>query len=386
MRELLTDDPILALAHPSILPDPYPALAWLRENRPLFWYPRFDSWILTRHRDCVAVLRDTARFGSDWRRAGEDVPIQALSVQSLDPPEHTAVRRLLMEALRTVDGPALTRTISAQVDAVLRELAARDQFDLVTDLAEPLALSTTMALLGVSEPELDWFVPVADAIADGMDAGLWPEKGSAAMTARAQLAEYTAHWLDQPPPNGVVGHLARHAGPDVERPVLANTLRVLLHAGYTSASKLLGLATVALLESGGLGRFPVSASGPAVEELARYGCPVQALARVCVQDTVLGGERIHAGQAVTLLLGAANRDPARFTAPDTVCLDRTPNPHLGFGRGAHSCLGSPIAARLTGTVLRILASRHPTLRTVAAPRYRDNLTLRGLRGCTVAWH
>ncbi|MGA8112581.1 MAG: cytochrome P450 [Actinocatenispora sp.] len=380
----MADDPILALAEPGTLTDPYPALARLRETQPIFWYPRFESWILTRYVDAVEVLRDSTRFGSDWRRAGEDVPPQALSVQTLDPPEHTAVRRPLMEALRTVDGPALEASIAGHTATLLDRLAGRSRFDFVTDLAEPLALHTTMTLLGVPAPDLGWFVPVADAIADGMDAGLWPEKGERAMPARAELAAYTAGWLDDPAPHGLVGQLARHTGDDVERTVLANTLRVLLHAGYTSASKVLGLAAAALLGTGGFGRFPVRAPGPAVEELTRYCSPVQALARVCVENTTLGGVPMRAGQAVTLLLGAANRDPDRFPRPDELRFDRAPNPHLGFGRGAHSCLGSPVANRQTRIVFDVLA-RYPELRAAGAPEYRHNLTLRGLRHLPVAW-
>lgn len=195
-----------------------------------------------------------------------------------------------------------------------------------------------------------------------------------------ELAALTASWLANPARHGIVGQLAEagtQAG--VAPEVVANSLRVLLHAGYASAAKLLGLTVAALLESAdGLAGFRTADPKLAVEELVRYTSPVQATGRVCVTDTWLGETLLHAGQPVTLLLGAANHDPTRFPDPDALLLDRHPNPHLGFGRGAHSCLGSWLATAQARAALRALAERIPQLRAISAPRYRRSLTLRGL--------
>ncbi|MGW6390490.1 cytochrome P450 [Streptomyces sp. NPDC055103] len=123
--------------------------------------------------------------------------------------------------------------------------------------------------------------------------------------------------------------------------------------------------------------FPATPAS-AVDELIRYDAPVQADARVCVADTELGGVTIRAGDPVTLFLGAANHDPLRFDHPAELRLDRAPNPHLGFGRGAHACLGASMAIRLAGSVLGALARDYPDARGVAEPDHRRNLTLRGL--------
>src|SRR5262245_54655061 len=111
MQDILSPDPILALARPEVLADPYPAYAWLREHTPVFWYEPLGSWFLTRYADCVEVLRDNVQFGADWRRIGEQLPPHVLSVQTLDPPEHTAIRRLLMEAMPGQDDAATMGTI-----------------------------------------------------------------------------------------------------------------------------------------------------------------------------------------------------------------------------------------------------------------------------------
>jgi cytochrome P450 len=381
VREFLEADPILALARPDILRDPYPAYAWLREHRPAFWYEPLASWVLTRHADCVAVLKDSTRFAADWRRIGEETPPQAVSIQTLDPPEHTEIRRLVMDALRSQGVAAVERMVAERARELLAQAARRASFDFVTEFAQPLALSTITGFLGVPTPDEAWFVPVADAIADGMDAGLWPERAEPAMKARAELADLTDGWLSGARRPGVVGIIAeRAAGSGIDRTVIANTLRVLLHAGYTSSSKLLCLAAAALMEvPDGLGMLRRAADpGRAVEELVRYTSPVQAMARACVTEVTFGEVTARVGEAVTLLLGAANRDPARFAEPDTLRLDRHPNPHVGFGRGAHSCLGSSFAALQARTALSLLAKHHPATRSAGPLTYRRNLTLRSL--------
>ncbi|MFD9339078.1 cytochrome P450 [Streptomyces sp. NPDC060028] len=338
---------------------------------------------MTRHSDCLSVLTDSARFASDWRRAGEDIPAPLLSVQTLDPPEHTAIRHLLLDGFRAQDRQALHDTMERQAADLLAELAQRPSFDFVGELAEPLALRFITAFLGVDAPDQAWFVPMSRTVVDGMDAGLWPEKHEPAVSARARLAEYAGGWLADPPKDGLIAYVAQHAesaaAAGVDRAVLRNSLRVVLHAGYESASRLLGNAAAALLTTpGALTAFRRAPLAAAVDELIRYDAPVQADARVCVTETELAGVTIRAGDPVTLLLGAANHDPLRFAHPTELRLDRAPNPHLGFGRGAHACLGASMAIRLAGSVFTTLARDYPDARAVAEPEHRRNLTLRGL--------
>ncbi|MCM2579582.1 cytochrome P450 [Streptomyces meridianus] len=298
----------------------------------------------------------------------------------IDPPEHTAVRHLLLDGFRAQDRQALHHGLEHQARDMLARLARLSSFDFVGELAEPLALRFVTAFLGVPAPDPAWFVPMSRAIVDGMDAGLWPEKHEPAVAARAELAQFTGGWLADPPENGLVAHVAQEAaGTDVQPDVLRNSLRVVLHAGYESVSRLLGNAAVAMLTTtGAAAAFRSAPRAAAVDELIRYDAPVQADARVCVTDTELAGVTVRAGDPVTLFLGAANHDPLRFAHPTELRLDRAPNPHLGFGRGAHACLGASMAIRLTGTVLGILAGEYPDARAVAEPEHRRNLTLRGL--------
>ncbi|MDL4773057.1 cytochrome P450 [Actinomadura xylanilytica] len=382
MPEALSSDPIMSLARPEVIADPYPALAVLRAERPAFFYERLGSWMFTRHADCVTVLRDSSRFAADWRRVGETLPPRTVNMMTLDPPEHTVVRRFFMDLLREQDGPDIERLIAARAAELLAALEDRPSFDLLTEFAEPLALSVTADYLGVPVPDGDWISGIGRAAAAGMDAGLWPERAAPVQVAQEQSAGLIDGWLADPPTGGIVGAVAaRAAGSGVDPSVLSNTVRGLLFSGYSSRSKLLALAAAAALHERAVRLEDVRDApdpGRAVEELIRYTSPIQAVARACVTDTEVGGVTVRAGEGVTLLLGAANRDPDRFPDPDAIRLDRHPNPHLGFGRGPKSCLGSPSTTVFTRTALGVLADRHPSVHAVAAPVYHPNLTLRSL--------
>jgi cytochrome P450 len=383
----LAADPITTLAELSTPHDPYPVYARLRAASPVYWSDFLDSWVITGYDECLAVLRDSTSFASDWRRIGEDTPEPLLSIQSLDPPAHTRIRHFMVEAVRSLDHTGLEHEIRERVRTRLEALRGRT-FDYVTEFAAPLALDTITRILGIPRLDPVWFLPVSQAIVDGMDAGVWPETGPPSVAARARLAELAAGWLDDPPTDGLVGYVAARAdGSGIPRQVLLNTLRAVLHAGFESAGRLLGNGLVALLaDEGAMARLAAADRTRAVEELVRFDAPVQADSRACVVETRIGEQSIAPGNPVTMLLGAANRDPSRFAEPDTLDFTRHPNPHLGFGRGAHSCLGQPLAIIQARAVFGTLATEYPEIRAVRPPVYRRNLTLRGLAKFDVAIH
>ncbi|MDF1521837.1 MAG: cytochrome P450 [Trueperaceae bacterium] len=167
---------------------------------------------------------------------------------------------------------------------------------------------------------------------------------------------------------------------------------LLITAGHETTVNLIANAVLAL------SRHPhvrdVLAADPAamptaVEELLRFDGPVErALNRWAAEDVVWGGETIRRGEPLILILGSANRDPERFEAADALDPVRTPNPHVAFGKGAHYCMGAPLA-RLEGEIaLNALLARLPGLRVVVdeeALRYRFLPGFRALEALPVAW-
>src|SRR5690349_19530418 len=122
-------DPLTILGEPATLRDPYPVYARMRASDPVYWSDLLGSWVLTRYGDCVTVLRDTGRFASDWRRVGEAIAPPMLSIQTLDPPEHTRIRHLMVAAFRTLDLAALDRMIAANAKRLIAHLRGRDHVD-----------------------------------------------------------------------------------------------------------------------------------------------------------------------------------------------------------------------------------------------------------------
>jgi cytochrome P450 len=125
----------------------------------------------------------------------------------------------------------------------------------------------------------------------------------------------------------------------------------------------------------------------AVEELLRYESPSQHTARICPEDTELGGKHIRKGQAVIAVMGAANRDPERFPEPDRLDLGRADNRHLAFGWASHFCFGAALARIEGQLVFQAIASRTNNLTLEPGPIvWRENLGLRGLTSLPVTFN
>lgn len=249
-------DPIRDLMSPQTLS--VAASMWepFGHREGLWWSDTLDSWVAASLGDCSAVLSDADRFCSDWRRLGEGTPASALTVQIVDPPEHTAVRALLVHVFHSLDWDNVQRSIADNVQRRVTALADRSSFGFTREFAGPLALETITGVLGVTLPEQRRFVATSAGIVDSMDYALRPETVEPGRAARAELAELAGQWLDErvseTSRRGVVGYLAAHRGTgDVSETVLRNSLRVVLHSGYESASRLLGNALLACLHSPG---------------------------------------------------------------------------------------------------------------------------------------
>ncbi|WP_121715848.1 cytochrome P450 [Streptomyces sp. E5N91] len=369
---------IWSLLEPSALIDPHPIYREWYGRSPVLWDSDIEAWLVTGYEEALTALRDAERFCQDWRRVGVDTPPSLLSLQTLDPPEHTRVRHLVLEGFKAADLSALEQEVRTSLDGLLAEVQGAGGFDFVTKIAEPLTLHAVTRLLGVPSVDPDWFIPRSHTIVDGMDSSLRPECYEPGVKARAELSELVGEWLDAPLPEGFTAHVVRRANEvGVERDVLHNSLRVVLQAGFQTASRFLSTGLHALLRLPPELRRPVD-NDLAVNELVRFAGPVHVESRACVEDTVLGGQQIRVGQIVSMFLGAANRDPRTFDAPDVPRWDRTPNRHLGFGRGPHACLGAQVAVMIARAVLGTLGHRCPTASLVAEPRPRPNVTEHGL--------
>lgn len=373
---------------PEVVADPYPHYRRLRENDPVHWHDGLQSWMLTTYADCKEVVRDAETYASDWRRVGVPTPPEMLSVQTVDPPEHRLIRRLLATGLHKQNLEALREDVEVFVRHQLKKLAGEPAFDFIQQLSAPVALRTITSFLGVPEPPLKEFIALSELLVKGMDSGLVPEAEEPGLKARAALSELVEDWYADPPAGGMVGFLAEHRGnAEIPWPILVNATRALLHAGYESSGRFIGNATAGLLRHPDawqdLKDHPEILDN-ALDELIRFDGPVQAESRAATKSVTIGPKSIAEGDIVILLLGAANHDPAEFDNPDELDLRRNVRNHLGFGWGIHSCLGAPIAMMEARAVVTILIGEYPGLHLVGEPVQRLNATLRGIERLPVA--
>jgi cytochrome P450 len=211
------------------------------------------------------------------------------------------------------------------------------------------------------------------------------------LLARAGFSEYARGLLARPgrgaPSELISALLDAHAGGELSTDELLANFGLLFFAGYETTSTLISNGMLALLRHPDqLRRLQDEPAliASAVEELVRYDTPSQLATRKALADVELDGLRFREGERLILLLGAANRDPERFSEPDRLDLGRSPNPHLGFGQGIHYCLGAHLARLEAQIALSTLVRRLPGLALEDKPlEWAPSLELRRLKALPV---
>jgi cytochrome P450 len=392
--------PALAdLAAPSVLPDPYPVLAGLREASP---FADLDGALVVvgRHEDCSRVLRDP-RASSDRSSSLLTPPDpgpspSTRSFLSLDPPDHTRLRRLVSRAFTARVVARLEPRIRSLTDELLT--AAADDggaegggLEVVSRLAHPLPVRIISELLGVPLADhaqfAGWSARLAHSLQPplGLSADEAAAQADATRTARSEFSHYFRDLIGRRrdrPGDDLLSLLisAEDQGQRLSEQELISTCILLLVAGHETTVSLISNAVLALLRHPGqlaqLRADPDLAAG-AVEETLRYDAPVQLTSRIARGGMEIGPVRPPDGAVVLLLLAAAGRDPAAYPDPDMFDIRRGGG-HLAFAAGPHFCLGAPLARLEAIVALQAFAARvnDPELDTDALV-YRPNLNLRG---------
>ncbi len=356
------------LAH---LPDdyyanPYPYYRALREHAPVKRMPD-GSWFLTRYDDIVPVYRDPKIWSSDKKREFGPkygaTPLFEHHTTSLvfnDPPLHTRVRRAIVGALSQRHIAAMEPGLVALVLRLLDRLAERRHVDLIDEYAGAIPVEIIGNLLGVPHDERGPLRAWSLAILGALEPVLTPERAGAGNRAVVEMCAYLRTLIASrraQPRDAETDVLTRLLAGDTDEDRLTETELLhqcifLLNAGHETTTNLIGNALHALTEwpdqRERLIREP-DLIHSAVEEFLRYESSNQLGNRISTQPTVIGGTSLAEGSRVTLCIGAANRDPAQFPDPDRLDITRTPNRHIAFGFGIHTCAGLNLA-RLEGRV------------------------------------
>jgi cytochrome P450 len=209
------------------------------------------------------------------------------------------------------------------------------------------------------------------------------------LAARAEMAAYFAHAIEQPPGPGLISELSK--GTQLSKAELCNVFVQLLVAGHETTTALIGNLVYRLLtHEHELARLMADPSlgERAIEESLRLDSPIQGVFRTNSTAVGLHGVHIPADTKLWALCASANRDPAQFDAPEEFHIDREPaelRRHLAFGQGVHHCLGAPLARLEAAIALRVLLERLPNVRLNGESEWLDELILRGFKHLPVAW-
>jgi len=401
----------LTAANPQARENPYPRLGELRAQCPLHRDEAGGAWLVSRMADARAVFTDNSHVKDPDRAEPAAIAIrrrratvpdglafpddQRASMLELDGAEHARVRGPLVQALYARIAAFEPDCIRIVEDALDR-LHGRDEFDVMTDLAEPVPVACIGAILGVPPETLATFRGWLDGIVQTFNPNRTPENVAALVASSNGLAHYIRGRFEDAkhaPTDDLFGDMARlqASGAPLSDTEITYNIRGLLIAGNVTTTDLIGNAIRLLLtHPHQLARLRADASlwPNAIEEVLRYEAPVDFTWRIATHDEHISGCPVHAGAALNIFIRSANRDDAMFPDAQTFDVARPRAArHLSFGGGAHICPGAPLARMESRHLLPRLFDRFPRLRLsdpVALPHWRKLPGFRGLE--TLAVH
>ena len=384
--------------------NPFPFYAQLRAEAPVFPVKLLKqrAWLITRYDDVLNVLKDE-RFAKDRQNAMTPEQLKKLprvppmfrpleyNMLDLDSPDHTRLRGLVHKAFT----PRLIEQMRDQIQVLTNELLDRAEpkggMDLIADFALPLPLTMIGRILGVPAEDNHKFHRWSNTFLTAANNRnlfvLVPTMMNFMGYMKKLIKERRAYARD----DLVTALVQTKDGSDqLSEDEILGMIFLLLVAGHETTVNLIGSGSLALLEHPdqlAKLRSEPAHSKTAIEELVRFVCPLEmATERYTREDITIAETTIPRGELVMAVIGSANRDANYFENPDALDITRKNNKHLGFGHGAHYCLGAPLA-RLEGQIaISTLVQRMPNLRLGMAAdrlRWRGTFVVRGLEALPV---
>lgn len=382
----------------DMLVDPYPTFHALRAKDPVHksWFGA--GWVITRFSDVNQLLRDP-RLGNDlhsakWWKWIEKMQLKAGRSQEelddpnlimSDPPRHTRLRALVNKAFT----PDSIRALGPSIERITQELlddAAGDEIEVVQALAYPLPLLVIAELIGVPIADREQFRQWSDAMA-GATGTFAMEEIKKSVEGEHRIQDYLRGVIEErrrEPKNDLLSRLieVEEDGERLTTQEMLSLCSLLLVAGNATTRGLIANGLLALLRHPDqLARVIADPAimDEGINELARYDSSVQLIARFATEDLTIGGKRVKKGSMISMLTGAANRDPERFPDPDRLDLTRDNRQFLVFGHGIHYCLGHYLA-RMEGRIaIQALIARYPRLRLgPVEPTWGKNWVMRSV--------
>jgi cytochrome P450 len=378
----------------EFLSNPYPTYHTMRQAGPMHWNEEFcgGAWLFTGYADVASVLRDprfsVKRAGSWANSSGPEAMnelrefkrIFARSLLFVDAPQHTRLRQVMNAGFK----PSALQELGPQIQGIVDRLldgvtaaptaAPTTSFDFMRDFARPLPALVIAMMLGIGRADRADFVDWSDDIAAFIGSPTPTiEIARRAQTGLIAMNDYFRGLLQQRratpaqyDSTDLVGQLitAEASGGIITTNELLAQCCTLLFAGHETTRNLLGNGMLALLQHPQQWQAlqqDATLMPSALKELLRFDSPVQYTGRRLKVDVEMHGQVMKKGDLVIPLIGAANRDPAKFTAPDTLDIQRNQGAHLSFGYGPHVCIGATLTYLEAEIAFRSVMQRLPQL-------------------------
>jgi cytochrome P450 len=317
-------------------------------------------------------------------------PIEPPSMLVTDPPDHARLRQPVTRAFTPRALDRLRTRIHDLADGLLDGLDGRAECDLVAEYSAQIPMAVIAEMMAMPHDDTPYLLDVAT-------------------TATSLLGTVGASWRDYRAGTNVLRGFEGYVGKHIERlrnsdgdSILSDVIRdsdltevelkmlaaLLFGAGFITTTHILGKAVIALTRHPDqLAALCANPDGwpNAVEEILRYDTPVQFVPRVAAEDCDIQGYPVRAGEAIFIMYGGANRDPAVFDNPNAFDTKRAnAREHITFGTGVHTCLGAALGRMEVQIGLQTLFERFPQLSLAGAPTYNNSIGLHGLKHLPVS--
>ncbi len=341
---------------PHATVDPYPGHKRLLRRTSPYHEPDLGAWVVTRHADIAEILRNPRVFSSSGK-TGIDDPSRIIILVNDDPPRHTERRALVQRPMSRRLDDSLAGWIERRVDTLLNAVDP-DAVELMSEIAVGLPVSVITHLLGIPDEDSHRFMSMRSPRRGQMQDERAAEFTEIVRYLRRLVAERRRN-----PRDDLISELFAHDrhGPSLQEWEIIGLCITLLVAGNETTSNLIANTLNVLAAQPDLWRRLRDERElvPAfIEEMVRWQSPTQTIFRTTTEPTEIGGTRIPAGSVIALGVGAANRDPRVFSDPEEMDLDRDVRDHLGFGSGAHYCIGAPFSRLETEKLLDAMLDRY----------------------------
>ncbi|MGV3491070.1 MAG: cytochrome P450 [Devosia sp.] len=388
--------------------DPYAFYDAVHAASPAFFWDNYDHWCFAGFKDVSALLRDK-RFGRQIlhlmsrEQLGMPPPkahtaafdaTEKYTLLNLEPPDHTRLRALVNRAFVSRNVEQLRPRIEKLTNELIDKFEADGQTEILRNFAVPIPAIVIAEMIGMPAEMamqlVDWSNRMVAMYMYGVTYETELDANQASVEFVAYIRELMAARRANPREDLMTHMLTTEVnGEKLTDDEVISTTILLLNAGHEATVHTTGNAVKAILESG-LDPAALFASeeqtAATVEECLRFDAPLHMFTRYALQDVELeNGLSFKQGDVIGLMLGAANRDPARFVHPN--CFDpfRTDGANVSFGAGIHFCIGAPLARIELQVALKTLFTRLPGLRLAATPEYKNIYHFHGLEKLEVTW-